>query len=157
MNALKRRTPLLFLLLSFTLGLALPVFSGCSHADKMKTRQTALKAQAKTYNRMLRWQYYGAASKFVKTDERDAFLQFYEGQRDTLKMTEVNLVSAEVDEEDSLKGTTKVWITYYRYPSASLQKQLLLQEWEFDEEDEAWKIIVPEIKGRDPKLRKTLR
>ena len=96
-------------------------------------RQRRLQTAAGSYNEKLRWQKYGAASSYIKKEQRRDFLKTFEPLRDIYQITEIRVISAELDEEDETRGTTQVWITYYRFPDATLKKELLEQSWEYDE------------------------
>ena len=127
-------------------------FLACASSSEKKSagRTKGLSAAAKSYNESMRWQRYSIASRYVPKDVRDQFLISYERQRETLNITETELVSAEVDEDDLEKATVRVWVSYFRYPNVKLEKELQIQAWHFDAKKDRWFIDLPNLEKVKP-------
>jgi len=93
----------------------------------------------------MRWKRFGEASKFVKEEQIDWFLEKAGREVDMMNITDVAVISTSLDKEDENKGVSRVWVTYYRLPNIQLKKELWVQNWEYDEELTWWTIDLPEL------------
>ena len=118
---------------------------GCLGGDKVYKRQKTLYQSVKIYNERLRWQQYDVASKFVDSDSQTQFMEYYEGLRSSLNITDVKMVSAELDQDNPDKGKASVYITYFQLPGTSLKRELQRQNWTYDVDEERWLINLPDL------------
>ena len=118
-------------------------FSSC--ASQQVKREKSLKASVDNFNQKMRWQRYGEASRYIKEEYKDEFLEKSGREVDLMHITDVQVISTELDKEDDSKGKSRVWVTYYRLPSANLVKDLQIQTWTYDPIAQVWNIDLPEF------------
>lgn len=126
--------PFFFLVMT---GIVFISAAGCSMKHH---RANALPARVSGYHEAYRWKEYSKASQFVADPEE--FLKKVEALGDNLEVLDFTIIRTTVS-ADGAEAEVEVVRTYHIFPSVSVERQRIVQQWKYDPKRKNWFLISP--------------
>lgn len=82
------------------------------------------------YNNAMRWRNWEAAARYVPEDRRDDFMARKDGQGDRMRVTDFEVRDVRHDSR-AKRAFVIVEFAWHRYPSLTMERTRLRQEWDF--------------------------
>ncbi|MDX9722944.1 MAG: hypothetical protein RBU37_19495 [Myxococcota bacterium] len=123
--------------------LALLCCVACSGARP--SPEETLSRSLTTFHSHLLFGRYDDAAAYLPLEQREAFLEYYQGTDDDLKITEFEIARSELaPTRDSAK--VEVDLSWYQLPSMTVKTSKMVEKWEYDSAFERWTLVEHKVK-----------
>jgi hypothetical protein len=120
------------------------LLGGCASAAPDANPAELLRRATLQFHSDLRWQRFDSAAALLPADQRADFLRFYESRRQSLFVTEFEVIHLQLS-TDQKSAFAQVLMSWYELPSTQVRTSMIEERWAFHEALNRWEVVEQQV------------